>query len=62
MACLSPPRLSRCRWVFPEDAGIGATPQSIANAASEWSLSVFSTRSDEELPGGVGADAVEFEQ
>ncbi len=28
------PRLSRCRVVVPEDAGIGATPQSFAHATS----------------------------
>ena len=31
----SPPRLSRCRVVWPEEAGIGATPASRAKAASE---------------------------
>jgi len=29
-----PPRLSRCRVVIPEDAGMGATPQSLAKAAA----------------------------
>jgi hypothetical protein len=28
------PRLSRCRTVLPEDAGIGEAPHNIANAAS----------------------------
>lgn len=31
----SPPRLSRCRTVFPEDAGIGQVPAIIAKAASD---------------------------
>ncbi len=31
---LSPPRFSRCRTVFPEDAGIGFTPAKEANPAS----------------------------
>ena len=30
----SPPRCRRCRLVLPDDAGIGATPQRWANAAS----------------------------
>jgi hypothetical protein len=29
------PRLSRCRLVLPDEAGIGETPHSFANAASE---------------------------
>lgn len=31
----SPPRLSRCLTVFPEDAGIGQVPAIIAKAAAE---------------------------
>ena len=42
LACLSPPLLSLCRQVMPDDTGIGATPQSIANAASDLSLSGLS--------------------
>src|ERR1019366_7574002 len=34
LAMRSPPRLSRCRLVFPE-AGTGDTPHKLANAASE---------------------------
>src|SRR3954468_12839415 len=34
-ACRLPPQLSRCRVVFPLDAGIGQAPHSLANAASE---------------------------
>ena len=30
-----PPRLRRIRWVWPELAGIGATPASIANASAD---------------------------
>ena len=37
-----PPRLSRCRLVLPDDAGSGAAPHSIANAASEVRRSGFS--------------------
>ena len=36
MAWRSPPRLSRCRLVLPDDAGTGLTPHSEAKAASEW--------------------------
>jgi hypothetical protein len=38
LAWRSPPRLSRWRWVRPDEAGSGAAPQSIANAASLRSL------------------------
>lgn len=33
LAWRSPPRLRRCRFVFPLEAGIGLTPVSAANAA-----------------------------
>ena len=33
MSCLSPPRSSRPRIVWPEEAGIGAAPASLAKAA-----------------------------
>src|SRR5438132_1600978 len=35
LACLSPPGLSRCRTVLPEEAGIGATAHRCAQAASD---------------------------
>ena len=35
LSCLSPPRLSRCRTVWPLDAGTGATPARRAKQASE---------------------------
>jgi hypothetical protein len=35
LSCRSPLRLSRCRLVSPEEAGIGATPAKDAKAASE---------------------------
>jgi hypothetical protein len=35
LSCRSPPRLSRCRLVWPLEAGIGATPARRAKAASE---------------------------
>jgi hypothetical protein len=35
-ACRLPPLLSRCRLVLPEEAGIGLTPHSAANAASDF--------------------------
>ena len=31
----SPERLRRCRLVSPEDAGMGAAPEKVANAASD---------------------------
>ena len=42
LACRSPPRLRRWRWVMPDEAGSGATPQSIANAASDFIRSELS--------------------
>jgi hypothetical protein len=48
-----PPRLSRWRGVLPEDAGMGATPQRCAQAASErWrsGLSPAATRSVAAVP------------
>ena len=35
MACRFPPRYKRMRLVLPLEAGIGQTPQSFANAASD---------------------------
>ncbi len=34
LAVRSPPRLRRCRMVFPEDASNGLAPHNAANAAS----------------------------
>lgn len=34
LACLSPPRLSRRRWLFPEDFSTGLTPHRAAKDAS----------------------------
>lgn len=34
LACRSPPRLSRCRWVLPNEAGIGETPHRAAKLDS----------------------------
>ena len=42
LACRFPPRLSRCRLVLPEDAGIGLAPHRAAKAASECSRSGLS--------------------
>ena len=42
MVCRWPPRLSRCRLVIPDEAGIGATPHSLAQAASERTRSMLS--------------------
>lgn len=35
LSCRSPLRLSRCRLVSPDEAGIGETPAKEAKAASE---------------------------
>ena len=42
LAARSPPRLRRCRTVFPEDAGTGLTPHSDAKLASDRNLSGLS--------------------
>ena len=44
LASRFPPLLSRCRTVFPLDASMGETPQSLANAASEPMRSGLSPR------------------
>ena len=41
-ACLSPPRLSLCRYVIPDETGTGSTPQGMAKDASDLSLSGLS--------------------
>ncbi|NYF57317.1 hypothetical protein [Micromonospora purpureochromogenes] len=46
----------------PELAGMGATPQSRAKAASDLSLWGVVAGGDEELPGGVDADAGQGDQ
>ena len=58
LAARSPPRERRCRVVFPEEAGMGATPLSMANAASQRSRSAVGAGGDEQLCSGVGAHAV----
>ena len=60
-ADLSPPRWSRCRLVLSEDAGIGATPQRWAKAASLRSrsgLSPMVTSSAAAVSGPVANTAV----
>ena len=42
LAARSPPRLRRCRTVFPEDAGTGLTPHNDAKLASDRNLSGLS--------------------
>src|SRR5580700_4181580 len=42
LAARSPPRLSRCRTVFPDDAGTGLTPHNDAKLASDCNLSGLS--------------------
>src|SRR5829696_5479558 len=42
LARRSPPRLSRRRWVLPEEASTGLTPQSAAKDASLWRRSGLS--------------------
>src|SRR5512144_2537403 len=62
LACRSPPRLSRCRRVCPDEAGSGATPQSIANAGSLRSRCRVVAGGDEQLPGDFDADPGTLEQ
>lgn len=57
LARRSPPRCSRIRLVLPEETGIGATPQSRANAPpTVESLDVLA-RGDEQLGRVLRADA-----
>src|SRR6266545_4104197 len=57
LAWRSPPRLSRWRWVSPEEAGSGATPHSIAKPASLRSRLGLSPAVTNSLPGDLHADA-----
>ena len=63
MAARSPPRLSRCRPVVrPLLAGCGATPQSLAKAASlRMSLGVVAG-CHEELAGELDTDAEQLDE
>jgi hypothetical protein len=54
---LSPPRLRRWRWVLPEDAGNGVTPQRAANEASDRSRSGLSPATTRRAPATLRADA-----
>ena len=55
LAWRSPPRLSRCRLVLPEEAGKGLTPHSAAKAASGWRRPGFLPRGDQEPRCCVGS-------
>jgi len=50
LAWRSPLRLSRCRWVLPEEASIGEAPHSIENAALERSRSGLSPAATSSAP------------
>jgi hypothetical protein len=62
LACRSPPGLSRCRTVLPDDAGIGAAAHRCAQAASLRSRSGVISGGDEQQRRGVGADPVDGDQ
>ena len=62
LASRSPPRCSRCRSVRPEETGIGAAPQSRAKERSERSRPGVVSGGDQQLPGGVDADAGQGDQ
>jgi hypothetical protein len=62
LAWRSPPRSSRTRLTFPEEAWIGATPQRCAQAASERIRQGFVPGGHEKRRRGVNADAVDLEQ
>jgi hypothetical protein len=57
----SPPLVRRWRLVLPLEAGMGATPQSMAKAASAEAVVVF-VGGDSELAGDVGAGSVRGDQ
>src|SRR4051794_28567609 len=59
LAWRSPPRLSRWRTTLPEDAPRGATPQSLAKAASELTRPGLSPGGDQELGCDLGSHAVD---
>ena len=56
LACRSPPRLSRCRLVFPEETGIGVVPHRAAKPAGRDPVGVVAG-GDQQLRGGEGPEA-----
>jgi hypothetical protein len=62
LACRSPPRERRWRFVFPLDAGMGATPHSAAKPPSEPIRSGLSRAVMSSWAGGLVADAVDGDQ
>jgi hypothetical protein len=56
-----PPGFSRCRFVLPDDAGIGATPQRWANAGFALEPVRIVAGGDQQDRGAVNADAVDVE-
>ena len=62
LASRFPPRLSRCRLVFPEEAGIGATPHRCAHELSLRSRPGWSPAATSSSAAVSGADAVQAEQ
>jgi hypothetical protein len=46
LAIRSPPWLSRCRFVLPDEAGMGEAPHKLAKGASPHALASRSTASD----------------
>ena len=62
LAWRSPPRLSRQRVIFPDDASMGATPQRCAHAGSDRRRSGLSPAAISRGGGGVGSHAEDFEQ
>ena len=61
LASRFPPRLSRCRLVFPEEAGIGDAAQVRPRAFAAQPFRMV-PGGDQQQRGGVGADAVQPEQ
>ena len=57
LACRSPPRLSRCRLVFPEETGIGVVPHRAAKPAGLVIRSGLSPAVISSWRGGEGPDA-----
>ena len=62
LACRSPPGLSRCRTVLPEDAGIGAAAHRCAPGGLAAQPAGVVPGRDEQQRRGVRADAVKAEQ
>src|SRR5208282_5029142 len=60
LAARSPPRLSRCLTVFPDDAGTGLAPHRDAKLASDRNLTPHFMIADADEPAAIEAGGAHF--